>query len=336
MTLDRFARRFLDLTNAGLRSRTSEPTLAEMREGVEALAAFADPAQAAGVEARDAVLDEGTIPIRIYSPSTHASQSLPGLIYFHGGGWLAGGLQSHDAICRALSASGLCRIIAVAYRLAPEHRFPAAVEDCLHAVELVVAQPERFGLDPRRIGVAGDSAGGNLAVVICQLARARNLTLALQVLLCPVMDALGRTPSRRELGVGHFLEERTLIRYWEHYRVAGLDPDDPMVSPSRLSDFGNLPPALIHTAQYDPLRDEGALYAQALAGAGVAVRHREHPGMIHHFYGLAGAIPYAAGALAAIGAEIRDAFALAGHSRASGNPEGAALTAKPGFPLARE
>jgi acetyl esterase/lipase len=217
-------------------------------------------------------------------------------------------LQSHDAICRALAASARCRILAVAYRLAPEHRFPAAIEGCMRAVELVTAQPERFGLDPRRIGVAGDSAGGNLAVVVCQLARNRCVPIALQVLLCPVMDALARTNSRRELGAGYFLEERTLIRYWEHYRVAGLDPDDPMVSPSQARDFRDLPPALIHTAQYDPLRDEGALYADALARAGVAVRHHEHPGMIHHFYGLGAAIPYASQALAAIGAEIRAAL----------------------------
>ena len=309
MTIDRFARRFLDLTNASLRSRTDEPTVAEMRAGVEALAAFADTAGGAKVDVREAVIDDA-IPIRIYSPPAIAAASaLPGLIYFHGGGWLAGGLRSHDGICRALAASSLCRIIAVGYRLAPEHRFPAGLEDCTRAVARIAAQPTRFGLDPRRIGVAGDSAGGNLAVVVCQHARARGLPIALQLLLCPVMDALGRTPSRRALGAGYFLEERTLIRYWENYRIDGLDADDPQASPSQAADFRDLPPALIHTAQYDPLNDEGALYADALARAGVAVRHREHPGMIHHFYGLSGAIPYAAGALEMIGAEIRDAFA---------------------------
>ena len=122
------------------------------------------------------------------------------------------------------------------------------------------------------------------------------------------MDALGRTRSRQAFGIGYFLEERTMVRYWEHYRIEGLDPDNPLVSPSRATDFSNLPPALIHTAEYDPLSDEGALYAIELARAGVEVRHCQHPGMIHHFYGLGGAIPYAATALAAIGAEIREAF----------------------------
>lgn len=279
-----------------------------MREGLAGLAAFAGSTQAPDVDERDETLIGGAIPIRVYSPAARSLESLPGLIYFHGGGWLSGDLGSHGAICRALAATGQCRVLAVDYRLAPEHRFPAAIEDCIGAVEAVMAQPAHFGLDPRRIGVAGDSAGGNLAVIVCQLAKARGLRIALQVLLCPVMDALGRTRSRQAFGIGYFLEERTMVRYWEHYRIEGLDPDNPLVSPSRATDFSNLPPALIHTAEYDPLSDEGALYAIELARAGVEVHHCQHPGMIHHFYGLGGAIPYAATALAAIGAEIREAF----------------------------
>jgi acetyl esterase len=308
MALDRFARRFLDLAAASARTRTSEPTIAEMRQGLTGLAAFAGPTEGLGVEARDAILPGATIPLRIYSPPAPTEALLPGLVYFHGGGWLSGDLESHDPICRALAGGGRCRVIAVDYRLAPEHRFPAAIEDCLKAVEIITTQAASFGLDPVRIGIAGDSAGANLAVVVCQMARARDIRLALQVLLCPVMDALGRTQSRQALGVGYFLEERTMVRYWEHYRIEGLDPDDPRVSPLRAHDFHNMPPALIHTAEYDLLSDEGALYAIELARAGVKVRHSQHPGMIHHFYGLGGAIPYAATALAAIGAEIREAF----------------------------
>jgi acetyl esterase len=309
MALDRFARRFLDLAGAGARGRTSEPTIAQMREGVAGLAAFAGSAPAPQGDIRDGYAPGTAIPIRVYSPPAPSRDFLPGLVYFHGGGWLSGDLDSHDPICRALAGTGQCRILAVDYRLAPEHRFPAGIEDCLAAVESVVANAAMFGLDPVRIGVAGDSAGGNLAVVVCQLARERGLRIAVQVLLCPVMDALGRTQSRQLLGTGHFLEERTMIRYWEHYRIEGLDPDNPMVSPSRAADFHDLPPAVIHTAEYDPLCDEGALYAIELARAGARVHHCQHPGMIHHFYGLGGAIPYAETALAAIGAEIRAAFA---------------------------
>jgi acetyl esterase len=317
MALDRFARRFLDLAGASARARTSEPTLAEMREGLTGLAAFAGPTEGLSVAARDEILPGATIPLRIYSPSTPTDAVLPGLVYFHGGGWLSGDLESHDPICRALAGGGQCRVIAVDYRLAPEHRFPAAIDDCLKAIEIINAQAASFGLDPARIGVAGDSAGANLAVVVCQMARARGIRLALQVLLCPVMDALGRTQSRQALGVGYFLEERTMVRYWEHYRIDGLDPDDPRVSPLRARDFHNMPPALIHTAEYDLLSDEGALYAIELARAGVKVRHSQHPGMIHHFYGLGAAIPYAATALAAIGAEIREAFGSAGREGTS-------------------
>jgi acetyl esterase len=309
MPLDRYARRFLDLAAVAARNRTDEPTVAEMRIGIEGLAAFAGGTQTPQGNVRDAILPRTATAIRIYSPFASSSERLPGLVYFHGGGWLSGGLDSHAALCRALAEEGRCRILAVDYRLAPEHRFPAAIEDCRAAVASIFTQAASLGLDPERIGVAGDSAGGNLAVIVCQLARSSGPRIALQVLLCPVMDALGRTQSRHTLGSGYFLEERTMIRYWEHYRVEGLDPDDPMVSPLRGGDFRDLPPALIHTAEYDPLCDEGALYAVELARAGVKVRHSQHPGMIHHFYALGGAIPYAAAALATIGGEIREAFA---------------------------
>jgi acetyl esterase/lipase len=308
MALDKYARRFLELTGASAKNRAGEPTLAEMRAGLDGLAAFAAPARGPQVAIRDAILPGTMIPVRIYSPLAPSAEILPGLVFFHGGGWLSGGLASHDAICRALAREGGCRVLAVDYRLAPEHRFPAGIEDCRAALAIIFAQAPRFGLDRARIGVAGDSAGGNLAVVVCQLAREGGPKIALQALLCPVMDALGHTQSRRALGNDHFLEERAMVRYWEHYRIDGLDPDDPRVSPLRASDFHDLPPALIHTAEYDPLCNEGALYAVELARAGVKVRHCRHPGMIHHFYGLGGAIPYAATAMAAIGAEIREAF----------------------------
>lgn len=309
MALDRFASRFLALIQAGARDHSTEPSLEDMRRATDALASFA--AGPREVEARDdfAPGQAGPIPIRIYSPASTGEQALPGLIYFHGGGWLSGGFDSHDGLCRALAKESGCRIIAVGYRLAPEHRFPAAIADCHAAVSFLCAEAKRFGLDRGRIGVAGDSAGGNLAAVVCRLARETGPPIALQVLLCPVLDALGRTPSRHALGSGYFLEERIMVLYFQHYRIDGLDPDDPLVSPLRADDFHDLPPARIHTAEYDPLQDEAALYAERLALAGVDVRLRRHPGMIHHFYGLSGAIPYAKIGLAAIGADIREALA---------------------------
>ncbi|HLH48529.1 MAG TPA: alpha/beta hydrolase, partial [Roseiarcus sp.] len=305
-TLDRAARRFLDLARASAAQSAGQPSPDDMRRATEALAAFAASERRRDVATRDASLrgPAADLPIRIYAPRAAQATILPGLVYFHGGGWISGSLDSHDGICRALADEGACRVIAVAYRLAPEHPFPAALEDGARAVETIAAEAESFAIDPRRIGVAGDSAGGNLAAALCGALRG-GPPIALQLLLCPVLDALGRTPSRRALASGYFLEERTMARYFEHYRIAGLAPDDPRVSPLRAADFGGLPPTRIHAAEYDPLRDEAALYAERLAEAGVGVRLTVHQGMIHHFYGLGDVIPYAAAALKAIGAEIR-------------------------------
>ena len=154
----------------------------------------------------------GRIAVRIYAPPGSGDAQLPALLYFHGGGWISGGIASHDAICATLSALGLCRVIAVDYRLAPEHRFPAALEDGAAALRAIAARPRRYGVDPRRLGIAGDSAGANLAVV---LAREASAPLALQLLLCPVLSPLGRTPSRAALAAGWLIEEATMAAYWD-------------------------------------------------------------------------------------------------------------------------
>src|SRR5579863_3271821 len=306
MPLDRYAERFLGLVRVGAGGRSGELSLTDMRRTTDALASFAAQERARPVETTDATLREGprAVAIRIYAPRSSVERVSPALVYFHGGGWLSGDLDSHDGLCRALADDGQCRVIAVDYRLAPEHRFPAAIEDCRAALRLIVADAGRLSVDPKRIGVAGDSAGGNLAAGLCQSERETAPAIAMQLLLCPVLDALGRTPSRRELAAGYFIEERTMARYFEHYRIEGLEPDDPRVSPLRATDLSALPPTRIHTAEFDPLRDEAALYAERLSEAGVDARLNVHAGMIHHFYGLGGVIPYAKIGLAAIGADI--------------------------------
>jgi len=268
-------------------------------------------APAPEVERRADALANGefAIPVRLYSPKGLAEVELPGLVFFHGGGLVSGDLDTGDSLCAALCHLGRCRVVAVEYRLAPESRFPAAHEDALAAVMAVAAAPSRWAIDGTRLGVAGDSAGGNLATSAALRAGAAGVELALQLLLCPVLDPLARTPSRCELAGGHLIEEATMRRYWELYRIDGLAPDDERVAPLRGADLAGAPPALIHTAEFDPLRDEGGLYARALANAGVPVRHRTHAGMIHHFYGLGAVIPAAQTALTAIGAELRGAFA---------------------------
>ena len=308
LTLDPRARRFLDLVNAAKRDRTRVPEVADLRHVGAALAEFAAPAPEVGRRA-DALSNGGaTIMLRLYSPEGLAEVELPGLIFFHGGGLVSGDLETSDSLCAELCHLGRCRVVAVDYRLAPEFRFPAAHEDAFAAVMAVAAAPSRWAIDRRRLGVAGDSAGGNLAASAARRAGAAGVELALQLLLCPVLDPLGRTASRRELASGYLIEEATMARYWELYRIDGLAPDDPRVAPLS-ADFAGAPPALIHTAEYDPLRDEGALFARALEGAGVPVRHFIHAGMIHHFYALGAVIPAAQAALASIGAELREAFA---------------------------
>ncbi len=306
MGLDPRARRFLDFVAASARGRAGAPDLSDLRQATVGLAAFAGPAP--DVERRDEFLAEHApaLALRHYCPRGRSDAELPALVYFHGGGWISGGLDTHDALCATLASRGECRVIAVDYRLAPEHRFPQGIEDGVAAMTAIGADPRRFGVDPRRLGIAGDSAGANLAVVAARTSSAR---LALQVLLCPVMEPLARTRSRKELAGGYLIEEATMARYWRHYRVEGLQPDDPRVAPLRAENFAGLPRALIHVAEFDPLRDEGELYAERLARAGIAVALTTHAGLIHHFYGLGGVIPAAQAALERIGDEIRQAFA---------------------------
>ena len=302
--LDPRARRFLDFVAAGARGRSAPPDLLDLRAATAALAAFAGPAPA--VERRDETIGAApAVAIRRYAPPGRGDAPLPALLYFHGGGWISGGLASHDAICATLAARGVCRVIALDYRLAPEHRFPAALEDGRAALSAIAGAWARFGVDPRRLGVAGDSAGANLAVVV---ARAAPTPLTLQLLLCPVMAPLGSAGSRAELASGYLIEEATMARYWELYRVPGLSPDDPRVAPLAGGDFSRLPPALVHVAEFDPLRDEGARYAEKLARAGVRAELTVHAGLVHHFYGLGGVVPAGQAALERIGDDLRRAW----------------------------
>jgi acetyl esterase/lipase len=304
MGLDPRARRFLDLIAAGAKPRDGAPTLQELRAATDGLASFAAPPPP--VERCDDVVAAGRIAVRLYAPPGSGDAQLPALLYFHGGGWISGGIASHDAICATLSALGLCRVIAVDYRLAPEHRFPAALDDGAAALRAIAARPRRYGVDPRRLGIAGDSAGANLAVVV---AREASAPLALQLLLCPVVSPLGRTPSRAALAAGWLIEEATMAAYWEHYRVAGLSPDDPRVAPLNGGDLAKLPPALVHVAEFDPLRDEGEAYATALTRTGVRADLTVHAGLIHHFYGLGGVVPAGQAAFGRVCDGLRRAWA---------------------------
>ena len=303
--LDRAARRFLDALNR--QGQAGERTVADLRAAAVDLARLADRPPPA--DRRDEALDVGArrLRLRVYAPPDRGGDFLPGLVYFHGGGLVAGDLDTHDALTAALAAGAGCRIIAVDYARAPEARFPAAFDDAFAATRAVVADAARWRLDPARIGVGGDSAGGQLAALV---ARA-SVGLALQFLLCPVMDSLARAPSRHALAQGYLLDEATMRGYWDAYRIDGLSPDDARVSPLAAGDFAGLPPTRVHVADGDPLCDEGVAYAGALQRAGVACRLTRHTGLIHHFYGLGGVIPAARPALARIVADLASAFGAA-------------------------
>jgi acetyl esterase len=310
MHLDPHAKRLLDmLAIAGL-ADTSQVTVDERRAAFRKLMNLsASDVVIGGVEDRAVPGPGGPICIRIYTPVTADSGDLPGLIYFHGGGLVAGSLDTHEGVCRTLANETGCRLVSVDYRLAPEHKFPAGPMDGYSATMWAVNHAAELRIDPDRIAVGGDSAGGTLAIIVCQLIRqAQGVDLAAQLLLCPITDFGAETESRRIFSIGYLLDKAMMDRDLKYYLPDGTEATDPRVSPLRALDFSDLPPAYIHTAEFDPLRDEGRAYADGLKQAGVKVNYVCHPGMIHLFYGMSSAIPYARTAMKRIGAQIKVAL----------------------------
>jgi acetyl esterase len=309
MPLDPRVQRFLNLLSAGNPQDARSATVEQRRAGLVELMKFAGPPPALErVEERSLPGPEGALRVRLYSPSP--ANILPGLIYFHGGGLVAGSLDTHDSIARALAHAGAVRVASVDYRLAPEHRYPAALDDAVAAVRYISEHAEEFGMDGAKLGVCGDSAGATLATAACQAAaRAGGPSLALQLLICPILDYGGSTPSKREFSSGYLVDQATLDHDLLHYLPEGVDPAMPGISPLRAEDLTGMPPTLIHTAEFDPLRDEGRNYFERLTQARNEVSYTCHPGMIHLFYGLGAVIPYARTAFEQIGGEIRAALA---------------------------
>jgi acetyl esterase len=313
--LDSRVKRFLDALAAGKPPDALGATVEERRLGLAELMKLSGPETAVGdIENRTLPGPGGqALAVRVYTPlvATVAHQALlPGLVYFHGGGLVAGTVDTHDSVARTLSQSGACRVVSVDYRLAPEHPFPAALDDALAAVLHIGAHAADFGIDGARLGICGDSAGGTLAAATAQaVARLGSPRLALQVLICPILDYSRSTPSKRELARGYLVDQATLDHDLLYYAPPGTDPADPRISPLRALDVAGLPRTLIHTAEFDPLRDEGRDYFERLTRAHTEVSYTCHPGMIHLFYGLGAVIPYARTAFTQIGGEIRAALA---------------------------
>ena len=309
MSLDRHAKRLLDMIAAGRREEGPELSAESLRHSMKQLAAVADARQVpiGRVEERQAPGAAGVIPVRIYSPSDSPDDVLPGIVYFHGGMGIFCDLETHDGLCRMLANATACRVISVGYRLAPEHPFPAGVEDAVCATRWAARCAAELHIDAARLVVAGDSAGGTLAAVVAQLTRGSDLPIALQLLICPVTDLTTESESRLAFAEGFFIERSTLE--WAKAVYCGhADRSDSRISPLRAHSFAELPPAHIHTAEFDPMRDEGEAYARALESAGIPARYQCHGGLVHHFYCMAGAIPRARQVVGAIGAEVRAAL----------------------------
>jgi acetyl esterase/lipase len=309
MALDRRAQRLLDMLAAAGDGPEAPAPAADRRAALAALAQSADDATIpATIEDREIEGPGGALRIRVYRPLERRAGPSPALVFFHGGGWVAGGLDTHDGLCRRLCEASGAVLVAVDYRLAPQHPFPAAIEDALAALAWVSSHTADLRIDPAQIAVGGDSVGGGLAAAAAQTSRdSVGPALALQVLICPILDVAARTPSRAAFVDGHFISRAAFAQDLSDYAWT-TSAADPWLSPGRSRDLAGLPPALIHTAEYDPFRDEAEAYAAALGAAGVETTAIRHPGMIHYFYALARAIPYAEAAAAVIGGQMRMAF----------------------------
>jgi acetyl esterase len=252
----------------------------------------------------------GPIPVRVYRPAgVAAAAPLPGLVYFHGGGWVIGDLDTHDVLCRQLTAEAGVSVVSVDYRLAPEHKFPGAVDDAWAATRWVVARAGELGIDAGRLAVGGDSAGGNLAAVVAMLAREHGQpSIKFQVLLYPVTDLADESKSYQDFADGYLLTRDGMRWFSAHYLKSRDEAGDWRASPLRVRSLDRLPPALIVTAGFDPLRDEGEAYARRLRDAGVRVDYVCYGGMIHGFVPMGRLLETGNRAVAHIAASLRDAL----------------------------
>ncbi len=250
----------------------------------------------------------GELPIRVYRPGPEPD--LPVLAYFFGGGWVLGGLDTADGICRALANLAGCLVVTVGYRLAPEHPFPAALDDCCAALRWIRDNAAEIGADPDRLAVGGDSAGGNLAAAVSLWARdTGGVPLAGQLLVYPNTDQLADDESMRDNEDPWLFNHHSVAWYRQHYLVAPADAENPLASPLRAARLDGLPPALVITAEYDPLRDQGERYADRLAQARVPVRLSRYDGMVHGFFAMGGTVDAGRTAVEQAGAQLRDWFA---------------------------
>jgi acetyl esterase len=299
-----------------IEDRPVPPTYAvsvdDAREQFEALAAMRDGEAVANVENFDIGGPEGpdgSLPVRVYHPDGAGPH--PVLVYFHGGGYVIGSLDTHDAVCRALTNAAECAVLSIDYRLAPEHPFPSAVEDAFFAVEWVAEHGESVGLDPDRIAVGGDSAGGNLSAAVTLMTQDRDgPDLERQVLIYPAVDSpvTGEYDSYEENAEGYFLERESMEWFLDRYVDDEIHLRNEYFAPILADDLSGVPPASVVTAGFDPLRDEGQAYAERLRDAGVEVSSHTYDDMIHGFVSMVGMIDAAEEVVETLAAELVASF----------------------------
>ena len=319
MPLDPQVKAYLDELASQDTAPLGEMSIEEIRQGMREESATLGPPEAVDrIEDRtvpglstagEASVD---VPIRIYTPNVKRPRDegpLGALVFYHGGGWVAGDISTHEDICCRLANAAGCVVVSVGYRLAPESKYPAAVNDAFAATRWVFENARLIGVDPERIAVGGDSAGGNLAAAVAQMLRDNNaFKPVLQVLIYPAVDFAFDRPSCIENGQGYLLTLDSLRWFWDCYLAREEDGRQPYASPIRAASLAGLPPALVQTAQYDPLRDEGEDYARRLQQAGVAVKLTRYDGMIHGYFRCGVMFDQANVAVAEVVDALREAF----------------------------
>ncbi len=307
MPLDPRVQRLLHMLSVSASENEAE-SIEDRRRGLASLtASVGGPAPAVAlVEDLSMPGPTGALTLRRYRPDGASDGAI---LFLHGGGWVAGSLDTHDGVCRRLANASSCQVFALDYRLAPEHPFPAGLDDALAALRWLADQAPRLDFSAAKLVVAGDSAGGALAAAACLLARDEGgPAIALQLLICPILDLAHEYESRKAFAQGYFLSRATMERDLADYLPPDVDLNDSRLSPLRAAALGGLPLTHVHVAEFDPFRDEGLAYAERLKAAGVTVSGKQHDGMIHYFYAMPGAIPYAETAMGKIGAAVRAAL----------------------------
>jgi acetyl esterase len=309
MPLDPQAQKLVDamakLNLKPIEDSTPEEARESMRSRTAGLGPFAD---VAAVTEHRAPVAGGEITVRMYSPGGAGPH--PALVFYHGGGWVIGDLDTHDGLCRSLTNAAGCIVASVDYRLAPESKYPVAAEDSYAALGWIAANAARLGVDPRRVAVGGDSAGGNLSAAVALMARDRKgPALVCQALIYPVTNHDLETPSYHENATGYVLTREAMRWFWRHYLVREEQSKEPLASPLLAPSLAGLPPALVITAECDPLRDEGEAYAARLRDAGVPVTLTRYDGMFHGFLRMTKFLDKARAAIDEVAGSLRKAFA---------------------------